>query len=150
MKLRHADREKDYEEIINGIREFVRTHVAQDLIPADAAFLPVIARRFLDRDDVDVMLAEGEGGVLGGVAFFYLPYPWNPTLLMAEETAFWCRKEAPPMTALALLRFAEKTARMRGADLLIMHSLSFFSDRFGTILQRLGYEPFQSTYVRRL
>ncbi len=150
MKVRPADRVKDAEAIIAGVCDFVQERMNQDLIPADTGFLAAIGRELIVRDDIDILLAENDGGIVGGIAFAYAPYPWNPALLMAEELAFWCRRDAPPKTVPGLLGFAEKTARDRPADLMIMHSLAFCAEGFGNVLCRLGYQPLQSSFARRL
>lgn len=150
MKIRHADRSGDRAAIIDGVRDFVRARFHPNLIPADDGYLESIGRLLVARDDIDILLAENDNEIVGGVAFAYGPYPWNPALAMAEEIAFWCRRAAPPTTVPALLKFAEQAARDRRTDLIIMHSLAFCADGFGRVLCGLGYEPLQSSFLRRL
>lgn len=150
MKLRLADKPTDREAIIAGIREFARRRVPDGLVADDDATVTAIANGVIDLDNLDVLTCGDGERIFGGIGLLFMPYPWNPELIMAEEIAFWCGADAPPTTALSLLRFAERHARERRADILMMHALTYRSQSFGAVLQRLGYEPVQSTYMRRL
>jgi hypothetical protein len=136
--------------IFRGVSAFVERNIPASLISSGQGHLQEVGHSLLDENDMEIYLAEQAGKVVGGVAFRFNPYPWNPDHRVAEETFFWIDTDAPRMTVRSLMTFALERVKARGATIAVMYSLASGGNGFGNFLFRLGFEPVQTSYVRMI
>lgn len=146
--VRPADKKGDFPAIIDGARDFVARIGKPFLYPAEPDEFEAALRRIIDLNVVEVHLAQQGERVVGGLGLFIAPFAWNPDRLLAEEIFFWCAGDAPPVTALKLLRVGLASAKTRGSSHFMMHAMSTSPAKFHDVLKRLGFEPLQSSYIK--
>ncbi len=146
--VRPADKEFDFPAIVDGARDFVARIGKPFLYPADPDEFEAALRRIINLDLVEVHLARQGQRVVGGLGLLIAPFAWNPERLLAEEIFFWCAGDAPPVAALRLLRTGFASAKARGASHFMMHAMSTSPAKFHSVLERLGFEPLQSSYIK--
>ena len=95
MKIRPADLENDALAIMNGARDFASRIALRHLLPEDDADFIKAVGHIVSLDGMEVLLAEHEGRVVGGIGILYVPYMWNSAILIADEVFFWSDKQAP-------------------------------------------------------
>lgn len=84
--VRLADLQRDGPAILRGARDFVSRMDWHEGIPqTDGEIAAALAG--LAAVGLEVMVAEHDGTIIGGIGVIYGPYPWRPALLAA---AFAC------------------------------------------------------------
>lgn len=146
--LRSADKEADFRAIVRGAHDFAARIGKPFLYPSDPNAFEAALWRIIKLDAVEILLAEEDGRIVGGLGLLFTPFVWDPERLMAEEVFFWCAVDAPPVTALRLLRGTLSASQSRGATHLMMHVMSSSPPKLHQVLMRLGFEPLQSSYVK--
>ena len=115
IKIRPADLEKDALAIMDGARDFASRIAVRHLLPEDdAAFIKAVGH-IVSLDGMEILLAEHEGRVVGGIGILYAPYTWNPAILVADELFWWCSTEAPFRTARKLIDETMQKIKEKGA-----------------------------------
>lgn len=145
ITIRPADLEADALAIMDGARDFISRMEYRDFLPAQADLAAAIGR-ILTLDQVETLVAEHDGGIVGGIGMLYAPHIWNPGLLVGDELFWWTAPDAPRTTALRLLRAARESARERGA-LLTFKKLTSSPDGVDRVYRRMGLRPAETVYM---
>ena len=113
--IRPADLENDALAIMDGARDFASRVSFQHLLPKDdAAFVDVVSR-IVSLEGMEILVAEHDGGIVGGIGLLYMPSLWNPAILVADEIFFWSNRDAPFRTAYKLFDEAMRRIEERKA-----------------------------------
>ena len=145
MIIRTADLEKDALAILNGARDFTTRMSLRHLLPQDdAAFIDTVSR-IVSLDGMEILVAEHEGRIVGGIGVLYIPYVWNSAILIAEELFFWSGK-ANYGTARKL--FAESMRRIKERKAMpIFHKPTTSPPVVDRIYQSSGLIPTEMVYT---
>ena len=147
MITRFADANLDALTIFEGAKDFASRVSFQSYLPeTDADFIKVLGNLVL-LDGVEILLAEHEGKVVGGIGMFYAPFLWNPKLTMAEELFWWTATDAPFRTGMILIdktmeRVAEKEA------IPVFRALMTSPKGVEKVYRKRGMVPIETTYMR--
>ena len=144
--IRRAEFPQDRAAIMAGAHDFVRRMAGAELMPTDPVKLAAAVDRVLDLPGVEVYMAD-RGRMVGAIGILYAPYLWNPDLAWADELFFWCAEDAPPATALRLLRHAEAAMRARGVRGRSFASLPSSPETLEDVYSRMGLKPMQVTWA---
>lgn len=144
--IRPADLEADALAIVDGARDFISRMDYREFLPADADLAAAVGR-ILAMDQVETLVAEHEGRIVGGIGVLYAPHIWNPGLMAGEELFWWTARAAPAATALRLLRAARASARKRGAAMVTFKSLTSSPPGVDRVYRRMGLRPAETAYV---
>lgn len=103
MIIRPAHIEDDALAIFDGAKDFAsRVNFESYLPDNDADFIQML-HGIVSSEGVEVLLAEHETRIVGGIGMFYTPFLWNPQRLMAEELFWWASRDAPFRTGKMLI-----------------------------------------------
>lgn len=143
MTIRLAT-EADVDAIVAMGARFLDTVYAQK-IHANADALAQLARLLLASADGVIYVAEHAGAVVGmmGLLRYMHPMSGEPTV---TEVMWWMDPEARG-AGVRLFRVGETWARAQGATVIQMIAPSPAVERF---YARVGYEPVERTYQRRI
>jgi hypothetical protein len=154
MRIRLADKDRDFPAILEGARAFAAStpaHARALLAPLDSAAFAANLRGFLGLEAVGVSLAVGaDGRALAGLGFFVGPYPLNPARVEWHEMFWWAAPDAPAAAALGVLRHALRRGKAKGATIATAHALETSPAGVDRIYRRLGLLPVQRTYIGSL
>lgn len=146
ITIREADLEADALAILDGARDFMSRMEFTMFAPKDDNALAKALGRVLSLEGVQVIAAESEGKVVGGIGMLYAPHLWNPEKLTAEELFWWTREDAPRMTAMLLVRTAFREMRNRGVDVATFKALSNSPSGVSKVYNRLGLVPVETAF----
>lgn len=149
VTTRLADKAADYPAIIAGAYAFAAESGLNEFLPETGDPFEQAVARIIAAPTTEVLLAEHDGAVVGGIGLAYGPYLWNPSLTAVDELFFWVAPSAPQTTALSLLRAAQSHLRSQPLDLVTFASLPSSPAKLGTVYERIGLKPFQTSYVGR-
>ena len=114
MIIRPADLNADALAIIDGARDFAK-FTGMKLFPTDDDEFVAAIGRIMTLEGFEVLLAEHEGRIVGGIGILYSPYLWNPSFVVGEELFWWAGKNAPFRTGKKLMDEAMKRIDEKGA-----------------------------------
>lgn len=147
MIVREADLVRDALDIANGARDFADRSPIKDLLADDDKFLKAVSTVVM-MPNFEVLVAEHEDRVIGGIGIFYTPLLWNNAILVAEEHFWWVEKTAPFKTGITLFNQAMQNIDKRGA--IPMFKLLSTSPRgVDKLYRRSGMKPVETLYMRR-
>lgn len=115
MIIRPADIEKDALAIIDGARDFASRIALKHMISEDNEMFIKSVSRIVSLDGMEVLLADDDDEIVGGIGILYAPYIWNSAILVADELFWWCKKGAPFRTGKRLIDEAMKKVHEKGA-----------------------------------
>lgn len=96
-----------------------------------------------------VYSARNAGDLIGYVVFFVRPHlHYSGTLFAAQDVLFLLPEYRKGMTGLRLIKFADERLKAEGVQVVTQHVKDHMD--FGPILERMGYERVETTYMRRL
>lgn len=146
MIVRHADLDSDALAIDDGARDFVRRVAFRRLMPDDDALTGAVAR-ILTLDGVEILVADDDGTIVGGIGLLFAPYLWNPGVLTADELFWWAAPDAPYRAAHKLFRAAMARIEERGAEPLF-RALTTSPEGVDRMYRRAGLVPIEIVYAR--
>ena len=145
MIIRPADLEKDALAIVEGAKDFATRTPINSLLKGQNYIDAVTA--VVTMDNFELIVAEHNGVVVGGIGLFYSPFLWNRDILVAEEHFWWTDKEAPFSTGMKLIKQAMKNIEEKGA-IPMFKSLSTSHKGVGKAYMKHGMEPVETLYMR--
>ena len=145
MILRPADLKKDALVIAEGARDFADRTVMKRYLSGDS-FIKAVSQ-IVTSPGFELLLAEHEGRVVGGIGIFYTPLLWNPEFLTAEEHFWWTDKDAPFKTGVVLINQIMKNIKERGA-IPMFKSLTTSPKGVDKKYRSLGMVPVETLYMR--
>lgn len=147
-EIRKADPVEDFGAVLTGARDFVTFVNRPDVLPAsDSGELEKAVQSMIALPQITVLLAEVDGVVMGGFGYMVIPNLWNRSLSTWEEIFWWVYPEAPPETAMLLLRQAWANGKAAGATVFTAHKLETSPRGVDIAYRRLGMKPVQTTYM---
>jgi carbon starvation protein CstA len=145
MIIRQANLDTDALAIIDGAKDFVQ-RISINLLPKkDEAFISAIGR-IMTLDGLEVLLAEHNSRIVGGIGIFYTPYLWNQDILVGEELFWWTAKDAPFRSGRMLIDEAMKNIKNKGA-IPVFRTLLTSPKGVEKLYKRLGLEPVETVYM---
>lgn len=146
IKIRPADIENDALAIMDGARDFASRIALRHLLPQDdAAFIKAVGF-IVSLDGMEILLAEHEGRVVGGIGILYVPYMWNNAILVADELFWWCSTEAPFRTARKLIDEAMQKIKERDA-IPFFRSLTTSPLGVERLYKKIGFKPIETAWT---
>lgn len=98
-----------------------------------------------------MLLAESDGGVVGMVGLYILPFLFNNGHTSAHEIVWWVDPAVQGAGAgKALLAAIEPACAQRGAEAIYMVHLATSPPQAAALYERMGYALTESSYVKRL
>ena len=105
------------------------------------------ASDIIKRADAKVLVSEEDAKLTGVMAFVVFPHYYSDEIT-TEELIWYVEPEfRKSMTAICLLRAAERIAREMGAK---WSQFTAPTDAVGTAYKALGYTPVETTYLKAL
>tara|TARA_R110000744_G_scaffold55742_1_gene117816 strand:- start:869 stop:1315 length:447 start_codon:yes stop_codon:yes gene_type:complete len=147
MIVRKADLERDAVDIADGARDFANRSPIKDLLTDDDKFLKALSTVVM-MPNFEVLVAEHDDRVIGGIGIFYAPLLWNNDILTAEEHFWWVAEGAPFKTGITLINQAMKNIEERGA-IPMFKLLSTSPKGVDKVYRRFGMKPVETLYMRR-
>jgi hypothetical protein len=154
MIIRDADIKADALAIMTGARDCVRRHREHlgslnvgGLFPDNDDDLVEAVSYMVTLDGMEILAAEHEGRVVGGMGILYIPYYWNHKLLTADQAFWWTVEDAPFRTAKLLLEEAMRRINERGA-MPIFRYLQSSPKGIEKMYKKLNMVPVETTYMR--
>lgn len=146
MIIRDANLDYDIPALVEMAHEFAERAAPWTRLPDDDEVLGRIMTRVVGLGDVDVLLADDDGRVAGGLAMLYTPYLWNPSVTVAEELFWFARRDAPLGTGGRLLN--EAMRRVRGRDAIPMfRALVTSPPGVAAAYRRYGLSPAETVFT---
>ena len=146
MIIRPADIEKDALDIMDGARDFASRIAVRHLLPKDDEDFIKVVSRIVSLEGMEVLLAEHGGRVVGGIGILYVPYTWNPAILVGDEMFFWSHKHAPFRTARKLADEAMRRIKEKGA-IPMFHSLTTSSAGVERFYNSINLFPIETAFT---
>ena len=115
MIIRPADIDKDALDIMNGARDFASRIAVKHLLPEDDETFIKAVSRIVSLNGVEVLLAEHEGRIVGGIGILYAEYLWNNAIIVADELFWWAAQDAPFRTGWKLINEAMRRIKEKDA-----------------------------------
>ena len=151
MKIRPIDIERDLEQTLAGMKDFISRMDYREFLPINNDSLISSLRRLLDLQVVTIMVADHEEkGIVGGIGMLYSPCVWNQDIIVGEELFWWVSKEAPKTTALRLLREVRLQARAIGCEFVTFKSLTSSPKGVDKLYRKMGLRPIETSYMGAL
>jgi len=114
MIIRSADLIKDAMAIHKGAKDFAK-FTGLPLFPENESDFISAVGSIITLENVDIIVAEHENRVVGGIGLLFVPFTWNPAILIAQELFWWAFNNAPMMTWKNLLDEAMKRSEEKKA-----------------------------------
>lgn len=151
MRIRNIDLEKDLEDILKGMKDFISRMDYTEFIPVDERHLIEALKRLLYSGVVRITVAEDEEkGIVGGIGMLYAPCMWNQEAIIGEEIFWWVSEEAPKSVALRLLRSAKEQSVSVGCKFVSFKSLTSSPEGVDRIYRKMGLRPLETSYMGAL
>jgi len=147
ITLRQVDLEKDREEVLIGIRDFVSRMDYKDFLPDTDEKLLEALNRLLDLGCVEILVAEYLGKLVGGIGVLYAPCIWNSDITIMEQLFMWVDRSAPATTFLTILRAVRKNARTRNCQIMTFKRPNPSPTTLDKIYRRMGMKPVETNYM---
>lgn len=146
MIVRTANFDTDALDIVNGARKFAQsTSLASWFRPGDE-FIQDISKVMV-LENVEIMVAEFDGKIVGGIGIAYVPFIWNQTILVGDELFWWVFPGAPFKTGSILFDRAMERIEEKGARP-FFRSLDTSPERIEKFYARQGLKQFESVFTR--
>ncbi len=113
--IREADFDKDALAIVDGARDFADRVTFTHLFPTGDKEFTAAVGRIVTLPGVEILVADYEGKVVGGIGMLYAQYMWNPSKSVADELFWWAARDAPFRAAWYLIHEVMRRVRERKA-----------------------------------
>ena len=144
--VRPADLKADALSIYDGALAFISQMEFDAFLPDEGLAYEI--GRVLTLPGMEVLVAEHEGEIVGGIGLLFAPFLWNSTRLSMEELFWWAAPDAPTTTALRLLRATEKRREQVGATIVTFKALTSSPKSIGRLYARMGLQPVDTSYMK--
>ncbi len=147
INIRAVDLSSDLPMVIDGMRDFISRMDYHEFLPDTYEDLVEAFTRLVDLDCTEILVAEYDGCIVGGIGMAYVPCLWNRRISNAENLIWWVAKDAPPSTALRLLRRARANAVARGCKFIVFKSLTSSAKSMDKVFRRMELRPIETSYM---
>lgn len=118
----------------------------REFLPDNDSDLSYAIGFVLNLPGMEVLLAERDGEVVGGIGLLFAPPLWNPKGLVMDELFWWAAEDAPQVAALRLIRTAMRMAKKRAA-IPSFRSLSSSPPGVDRLYRVMGLRPVETVYM---
>ncbi len=147
INIRAVDLSSDLPMVIDGMRDFIARMDYHEFLPDTYEDLIEGLTRLVNLDPIEILVAEYEGSIVGGIGMIYSPCIWNLKVSIAEELFWWVSKDAPLSTALRLLRHVNSKEAARGCKFMVFKSLTSSPETLDKVYRRMGLRPTETSYM---
>ncbi len=147
INIRAVDLSSDLPMIIDGMKDFISRMDYHEFLPDTYEEVVEGFTRLVNLDPIEMLVAEYEGSIVGGIGMVYSPCIWNLKVSIAEEMFWWVSKDAPSSTALRLLRRVSSNAAARGCKFMVFKSLTSSPEMLDKVYRRMGLRPTETSYM---
>lgn len=146
INIRPANFDTDALSIIDGAREFSQQTSLASWFRNGSEFVEDISKLMV-LDNLEILVAEHEGKIVGGIGIVYVPFIWNHSILVGDEL-FWWTKNAPFKTGTSLFDFAMKRIKEKGARPMF-RALDTSPEHIEKFYERRGLMKIESAFTAR-
>ncbi len=147
INIRAVDLSSDLPMVIDGMQDFISRMDYHEFLPDTDGDLVEGLTRLVNLDCTEILVAEYNECIVGGVGMVYAPCMWNFKVSIAEELFWWVSKDAPSSTALRLLRRVSSNAVAKGCKFVVFKSLSSSPETLDKVYRRMGLRPVETSYM---
>ena len=147
INIRAVDLSSDLPMVIDGMKDFISRMDYHEFLPDTYEEIVEGLTRLVNLDPIEILVAEYEGSIVGGIGMIYAPCMWNFKVSIAEELFWWVSKDAPLSTALRLLRHVSSNAAARGCKFTVFKSLSSSPETLDKVYRKMGLRPVETSYM---
>lgn len=139
---RNFDQYRDWDFALKVGEDFARA-VDVDFLPPTRKGVEAI----LGAPNTIIGIAEVEGAQVGALGFQFVPYMWNPDIIVASELFFWVYPEhSRSGAAVALTKWAKIALLASGADVETWSSVPTSPESLHRYYRRRGLRPLSMGY----
>ena len=147
MIARLADVEKDKDQLLIGVRDFVSRMDFTGFKDASEEEFEEHILNVLSMDFVETYVVEYNGVIVAGIGFAYAPFLWNMKMIQADELFWWASPDAPKSAAMRVLRFAYGQAE-KLSDIVAFKKLTSSPDGVSRVYKKLGLREIETNFVK--
>lgn len=147
INIRAVDLDSDLPMVIDGMQDFVSRMDYHEFLPDNYEDLVEGLTRLVNLDCTEILVAEYDRSIIGGIGMIYAPCMWNLKVSTAEELFWWVAKDAPLSTALRLLRRVSSNAVAKGCKFVVFKSLTSSPETLDKVYRRMGLRPVETSYM---
>ena len=147
INIRAVDLSSDLPMVIDGMKDFISRMDYHEFLPDTDEDLVEGLTRLINLDCTEILVAEYDGYIVGGIGMIYAPCMWNLKTSIAEELFWWVSKDAPSSTALRLLRHVSSNAVAKGCKFVVFKSLSSSPETLDKVYRKMGLRPVETSYM---
>lgn len=114
MIIRPADLDKDALAIFQGAKDFAKFSGLNLFPDNEEDFLKAVSR-IITLENIEILVAEHENEIVGGIGIVFSPFTWNPSIIIGEELFWWAFENAPMKTGKKLYNEAMKNIEEKNA-----------------------------------
>jgi len=132
--------------IINGAKAFAE-FTGLPLFPENEDDFIAAVSRIVTNDNVEVLIAEHDNTVIGGIGIVYGQFLWNPAIIMGEELFWWANPGSPMKTGKML--FDEAIRRMEDNEAIpFFKSLANSPESVDKLYLKEGFTLIEKSFMR--
>lgn len=147
IKIRPANFDTDALSIVEGAREFSQQTSLASWFRNGPEFVEDISK-IMVLDNLEILVAEQDGKIVGGIGIVYVPFIWNHSILVGDELFWWSAPDAPFKTGAALFDFAMKRIEEKGARPMF-RSLDTSPKHIEKFYERRGLKKLETAFTTR-
>ena len=142
--------EKDRDQIILGVQDFVDRMDFVEFLPDDRAAFGSYFMSLMAVIDIEVFVVEHEERIVAGLGLFYSPLMWNAKVMHIEELFWWAAPDAPITAAMRVLTFAMRRVKdvpHDGKKLVSFKSLTSSPPGVDKLYEKMGLRKVETSYM---
>ena len=145
--IRKANFDTDALSIVEGARDFADRTGMKSLFPKDDKAFTAAIGRIMTLEGMEILVAEHEKHIVGGIGILYAPFLWNPEILVGDELFWWTARDAPFRAGRHLIDEAMKHINEKGA-IPMFRSLATSPDGVEKLYRRIGLSRVETAFAR--
>lgn len=146
MIIRSADFDKDALVIFQGAKDFAKFSGLNLFPDNDEDFVKAVSR-IVTLENIEILVAEHENEIVGGIGIFFSPFTWNPSIMIGEELFWWAFENAPMRTGKKLYDEAMKMIDKKNA-VPMFRSLANSPDSVRKLYVHDGLTELETSWMR--
>lgn len=152
MEVRFV-REEDAERVYGMTEKFFAESPFLSELSAEPQSIANLVRTAARQEQLVGWVAEDKGELVGMLAVLIVPNPFNVSVLVADEMAWWVDPRYRKTLGSEMLSKAVSYCKDRGAKFFVMkyiHDGSVPIDKIQKVFKRKGFDTVETTVVKRL
>lgn len=147
ITIRPADLDTDALAIVEGAHDFVERAGLHSIFPKSEQDFIAAVGRIVELPGMQILVAEQDKRIVGGVGVLFAPSLWNPAVLAGEELFWWTAVRAPFRTAHRLFEAALNRIDEIGA-MPRFHSMQTSPSGVEKLYRRFGLTRTETSFGR--